>query len=584
MPDAGPSWRCGDGVQDVDAGETCEDGNTVDGDGCGASCQFDYPDPYVETEPNDVTTQATQLPTGNVVVQGTLVAGGGGPDVDLHAFQLDAVVNLRLETLGAAAERCDPGVDTLLRLLGPDGARVLAEDDDGGAGGCSRIDAASHPGARALRPGTYFAEVRLREPGPGGPYRLRVTHVDRCGNGIRTNTEACDDGNDQDADGCESDCLLPACRNGIRDPGEFCTSDVVSVLQGEERPQVSVVSADVDGDGWLDLVSVENSIPPDGGGLSPVNVFRGQPGEPPAFHHRFLVAPSPCMVLARDLDGDGDQDLVITSAQTTLLTYALGRGDGTFQTTTQDVGFRACVGAMADVDGDGEVDLVLTEMQGWGLLVLKGQGGASFQPLPVAVGPGKVRGVAVADADGDGDDDLAMTSMADGTVSLHLGNPDGSLSPGASHHLGVNPWGLGWEDVSGDGVGDLVVAVGGDLDQTGAGVAVLTGQGNGWFGPPVLAQFTGLSGPNGVVLADFNSDGTADVAVSGYGGQQVYVVTMLGNGALELLGRVLVGSLPAAVIAPDLNRDRVPDLVCARASMPELPFLVGGVAVALSDP
>src|SRR5690606_26108338 len=42
-----------------------------------------------------------------------------------------------------------------------------------------------------------------------------------CGDGVVDAElgEACDDGNNIDADGCEADCSLPACENGIQDPG-----------------------------------------------------------------------------------------------------------------------------------------------------------------------------------------------------------------------------------------------------------------------------------------------------------------------------------------------------------------------------
>src|SRR5690349_628406 len=38
-PDCQATTRCGDGNVDVGAGETCDDLNTVGGDGCSASCQ-----------------------------------------------------------------------------------------------------------------------------------------------------------------------------------------------------------------------------------------------------------------------------------------------------------------------------------------------------------------------------------------------------------------------------------------------------------------------------------------------------------------------------------------------------------------
>jgi cysteine-rich repeat protein len=33
--------RCGDGVVQADAGETCDDGNNVSNDGCSAACKIE---------------------------------------------------------------------------------------------------------------------------------------------------------------------------------------------------------------------------------------------------------------------------------------------------------------------------------------------------------------------------------------------------------------------------------------------------------------------------------------------------------------------------------------------------------------
>jgi cysteine-rich repeat protein len=43
-----------------------------------------------------------------------------------------------------------------------------------------------------------------------------------CGNNITDPGEECDDGNNNDGDGCDSNCTLPACGNYIVDAGEDC--------------------------------------------------------------------------------------------------------------------------------------------------------------------------------------------------------------------------------------------------------------------------------------------------------------------------------------------------------------------------
>src|SRR5262249_3290164 len=43
-----------------------------------------------------------------------------------------------------------------------------------------------------------------------------------CGDGISEGTEACDDGDAIDGNGCDTNCTLTACGNGIQTAGEAC--------------------------------------------------------------------------------------------------------------------------------------------------------------------------------------------------------------------------------------------------------------------------------------------------------------------------------------------------------------------------
>ena len=65
--------------------------------------------------------------------------------------------------------------------------------------------------------------------------------VTGCGNGIATDDEGCDDGNDVNGDGCDNNCTETACGNGVTTAGEEC--DDGNAVDGDEcdsnctRPQ-----------------------------------------------------------------------------------------------------------------------------------------------------------------------------------------------------------------------------------------------------------------------------------------------------------------------------------------------------------
>lgn len=76
-----------------------------------------------------------------------------------------------------------------------------------------------------------------------------------CGDGFVSGTEACDDGNTLDGDGCTSQCKIPGCGNGQKEPSEecddenadntdACTSQCKTATCGDGYVQVGVESCD----------------------------------------------------------------------------------------------------------------------------------------------------------------------------------------------------------------------------------------------------------------------------------------------------------------------------------------------------
>jgi len=156
---------CGNGT--VDPGEQCDDGNTVSGDGCGATCQ-DEATQVNEVEPNNFAAQANTVVALPVSV---LAAVNPRTDLDYFAITATAGTRLRLQTFDASGVTCN-AVDTYLELCDTDGVTALASSGDGGIGTCSLIDGPSLP-----RAGTYFARVLSANASSIPAYRLRISRL-----------------------------------------------------------------------------------------------------------------------------------------------------------------------------------------------------------------------------------------------------------------------------------------------------------------------------------------------------------------------------------------------------------------------
>jgi Bacterial Ig-like domain (group 3)/Chitobiase/beta-hexosaminidase C-terminal domain/FG-GAP-like repeat len=162
-------------------------------------------------------------------------------------------------------------------------------------------------------------------------------------------------------------------------------------------------------------------------------------------------------------------------------------------------------------------------------------------------------GIAAGDFNEDGIPDLASTNLGDGTVTIALGNGDGTFTSRSTHYLGSNPAGLAVGDFNGDGIPDLAVA-----NYSGNTVTVLLGNGDGTFA--LKSSPTVGNGPNSVVAGDFNGDGILDLVTTNFNDNTVTVLLGNGDGTFTIGSTASVGPFPYSVVVSDFNGDGIPDL------------------------
>ena len=209
----------------------------------------------------------------------------------------------------------------------------------------------------------------------------------------------------------------------------------------------------------------------------------------------------------------------------------LGNGGGTFQParTFATAGMNPVTVAVGDFNGDGRPDLAVTNSANTSsgavpgnVSVLLGNGDGTFQPartLNVGITPAFV---AVRDFNGDGRQDLAVANFRSNTVSVLLGNGDGTFLAARNFAAGAGPLSFAVGDFNGDGVSDLAVA-NFDFNIQGPNtVSVLLGNPDGTFQAPL--SFGAGTNPDSVAVGDFNGDGLQDLAVANFNSNTVSVL------------------------------------------------------------
>ena len=223
---------------------------------------------------------------------------------------------------------------------------------------------------------------------------------------------------------------------------------------------------------------------------------------------------------------------------------------------------------VGDFNGDGKADLATLSFQNTGdgtgtLSIALGNGDGTFQPPATYTVGANPSSMLMADFNGDGNPDIAVPSVDNqnnGIVSIVLGNGDGTFRPAIYLPTASTSTSMAVADFNGDGKADLVSTSTGDF--TRPGVSVLIGNGDGTFQAPLITPFIQLSfnSPSPMVVGDFNGDGKPDLVVLGF--SSLFIMPGNGDGTFQTPLSLNTGAFSffSSISAGDFNSDGKTDL------------------------
>lgn len=331
------------------------------------------------------------------------------------------------------------------------------------------------------------------------------------------------------------------------------------IIDNNATKMTAVYATDLDNDGNKDVVSIST---PDG----KVNWYKNMGGATFSTTTNIInnIALKPRSLRFADLNGDGNQDLVIPmagAAATDEIAWIENLGLGTFSgkkvivTST----FLATSVHSNDIDGDGFVDILSASYTDNKIAWYKNLGKGEYSAIRIITTDAKFAySVYSADLDGDGNVDVLSASGGDSKIAWYRNLGSGNFS---SQNI-ISSTASGARSVYAldlDGDNDLDVLSASRINDN---IDWYENLGNGNFSSTKII-YNFANGARSVFAADLDGDGDNDVLSAAWDDDEIAWFENLGNNIFSAKKAISYRNNPTAISAADMDGDGDMDILSA---------------------